>query len=45
MKTLTQKELVKTTGGSIIGLIGKGKTLRSPRIYLPGPVKPKLEVM
>lgn len=40
MKDLTKTELKNITGGSKLG-----KTLRPPKIYLPGPVKPKLEIM
>lgn len=39
-KVLTRKELEKIDGGSLKSLV-----VRKPRIGLPTPVKPKMEVM
>lgn len=40
MKDLTKTELIGITGG-----IKSGKIFRPPKIYLPRPIKPKLEIM
>ena len=43
MKELSKQELRSITGGSLVGII-RLRIIR-PRIDLPGPVKPKLEIM